>query len=310
MPPSPPPLRTVPAEWVERAAAANLIYAAEPVNQPAPNFGNGYTATQWRSAAIYVAGLFSSSASGETRAAIPAPYLIDLAPPWRRTALAVDMELACIRALYTYADNSTMDSATTQIEMRTYAHRANMHLLITDFTVQTQGQGTPSDFKDLQFNLQFVDEFEPILENDGTGRPDVDLHRTPAARVEAAASQTPRTEMQMRVDCFNGSTRTVEQVQKKGQIPPVVVSLCRTRPPPEGVMLLAGESFTFTSALYTSLDFQFRSGDSSSPLQAAQSAWTNASSQGGEALFHSHRQAQEKLWTGRIEVADNHALVT
>ena len=307
MPPSPPATNPVPAMWVDRAAAANLIFATEPVNQPAPNFGNGYTATQWQSAAIYVAGLFSSSASGETRAAIPAPYLVDLAPPWHRTSLAVDMELACIRAIYTYGGNSTMDSATPQIEMRTYAHRAHMHLLITDFTVQTQGQG--SDLKDLQVNLQFVDEFEPVLENEATGRPDVDLHRTPDARVDAATSMTPRTEIPMGMDCYNGSTRTVKQVHK-GQIAPVVVSLCRTLPPAAGVVLSAGESFTFTTALYTSLDSQFRSGDSSYPLQAAQSEWTNASSLGGAALFLSHRKAQEKLWTGRIEVADNHALVS
>lgn len=225
----------------------------------------------------------------------------------RRASVAVDLELACIRAIYTYGNDSTTVNAATQVEMRTYAHRAHMHLLITEFSVQMQGHRQQTEFEDL-VNLQFVDEFEPTLANDGTGAPDVDLQRVPAASIDVATRNTLHSETQMEMECFNGSTWT--HAQKKGQIDPVVVSLCRTRPPTAAVAISDGQTYTFTSAVYTSSDPQVLSGGRSSPLQAAQSAWAAASSLGSAALFLSHRQAQENLWQGRIEVADNHALVS
>ncbi len=275
--PPPPPAVQLPARWLRRHAAGNLVWAITPaagaVHGPLPNFGNGYMAAQFAQTGgtMYIAGVMSGAlpppfgpekGSGVSqRAGVPLLLGRISSAGWHQEALALDLEQATVEELY-------VNSAGAQATLRHYAHRADMHLLITDVFVNGTGIGDSSSVV-MSVRYHWSASAAPTV---AFAPSDVS---TPGAtcQVGRTAVAEAGAELVTIAICYN--TNEVEVSTGSG-------------PTGRGSVL---------TTVYTSLE-------STDPLADAVTAWK--SHRGSAAmLIASHAAAQEALWDSRIEVGGN-----
>lgn len=274
-PPPPPPFVQLPARWLERQAAGNLVWAVTPavgpVPGPLPNFGNGYMAAQFTQAAgtMFIAGVMSGAlpppfgpekgGGVSQRAGVPLLLGRISDAGWRQQALANDLEQAFVEELYT-------NSAGAKVTLRHYAHRDSMHLLITDIFVNNTGIDDASAVVSARYNWS-----------------------SPAG---AAVSFAQSGSAPPGATCQVGRTAVAETGADR-----VTIAICYTADELQVSTEAGGGRGSLLTAIFTSLE-------SVDPLADAIAAWKSHHG-AAAALLGTHVAAQEALWESRIEVGGN-----
>eukprot|EP00298_Acanthocystis_sp_HF-20_P011332 c19339_g1_i2.p1 GENE.c19339_g1_i2~~c19339_g1_i2.p1 ORF type:complete len:760 (+),score=265.46 c19339_g1_i2:36-2315(+) len=217
-----PPSVQPPNEWLELAKSGRFSFSSEYVSSHLfPNYGNGYLATQFGSAGLFISGVFNGEHVWSHRAFIPFPLNVNIKGPeiLPGFAIAMDFENGTVLRYSRTQSNAT-------ILQRTYAHQQYQHLIITEFTINTLNSLNP-------FTLNFESKFEP-QSNDIT-----------------FISEKPNKN----INCFSGKTKLAENIN----IEKISVSACWTSVPTETITIPPKQIkiFQFVASIWTSKDAKF-----------------------------------------------------
>eukprot|EP00301_Raphidiophrys_heterophryoidea_P019838 c4681_g1_i1.p1 GENE.c4681_g1_i1~~c4681_g1_i1.p1 ORF type:complete len:433 (-),score=72.95 c4681_g1_i1:62-1360(-) len=263
----------VPDSWSSHPGLRDGMFLFSNTSVPShlmPNYGNGYIGTQFESGSLYVAGLFNGEGVWSHRAAVPNPLAVTLAVEnmkFKSTgAVALDFLAGAVLKHW--------DHPSCSVELRTYAHQSESHLLVAEYTIANRDSSAPlvitvednflPDSRDVSFHPPHVFEFD-----------------------------------QHGVTCYHGLTKTIESRELQRS----TIAICRSHIPaqleiePSGSMSMwiLATVFSSPSPLQSELDSILPE----NILEAAKDRLIRSIAN-RHGLRFSHQVAMQTIWNSRI----------